>query len=140
MRSDIFEQAQALRASMDAAANVLTDEQAARAPMIFYPWSGDNVEYAVGDRLQYNGVLYKCLTAHTSQADWNPVDAPSLWAKVLIPEPGVIPEWEQPSSTNPYMTSDKVTHNGKTWQSLVDNNVWEPGATGSEGLWEEIVE
>lgn len=140
MRSDIFEQAQALRVSMDAAAGYLTDEQAARAPMIFYPWSGDNVEYAVGDRLQYNGVLYKCLTAHTSQADWNPVDAPSLWAKVLIPEPGVIPEWEQPSSTNPYMTGDKVTHNGKTWQSLVDNNVWEPGATGSEGLWEEIVE
>lgn len=88
----------------------------------------------------YNGVLYRCLTAHTSQATWNPADAPSLWAKVLIPNPDVIPAWEQPDSTNPYMLGDKVTHQGKTWQSLVDNNVWEPGATGTESLWKEIVE
>lgn len=140
MRTDILEQAKAIRASMDTAAAVLTDEQAAKAPMIFRAWSGDSVDYAVGDRHLYNGVLYKCLQAHTSQAAWNPVDAPSLWAKVLIPDPEVIPAWEQPDSTNPYMTGDKVTHNGKTWQSLVDNNVWEPGATGTESLWEEIVE
>lgn len=140
MRTDILEQAKAIRASMDTAAAVLTDEQAAKAPMIFRQWDGDGVDYAVGDRRLYNGVLYKCLTAHTSQAAWNPVDAPSLWAKVLIPDPEVIPAWEQPDSTNPYMTGDKVTHNGKTWQSLVDNNVWEPGATGTESLWEEIVE
>jgi hypothetical protein len=140
MRTDILEQAKAIRASMDVAAAVLTDEQAAKAPMIFRQWDGDGVDYAVGDRRLYNGVLYKCLTAHTSQTAWNPVDAPSLWAKVLIPDPEVIPAWEQPDSTYPYMTGDKVTHNGKTWQSLVDNNVWEPGATGTESLWEEIVE
>lgn len=29
---------------------------------------------------------------------------------------------------------DKVTHNGKTWQSTTDNNVWEPGVYG----WEEV--
>ena len=29
-------------------------------------------------------------------------------------------------------------HNGKTWESLVDNNVWEPGAVGTESLWKEI--
>lgn len=63
-----------------------------------------------------------------------PTDAVSLWAKILIPDPTVIPEWQQPESTNPYMKGDKVTHQGKTWQSTIDNNVWEPGIYG----WETI--
>lgn len=28
------------------------------------------------------------------------------------------------------LTGDKVAHNGKTWVSDVDNNVWEPGVYG----------
>jgi hypothetical protein len=52
--------------------------------------------------------------------------------QVLIPDPETIPEWVQPGSTNPYMKGDKVTHNGSTWVSLVDNNVWEPGVYGWE--------
>ena len=59
-----------------------------------------------------------------------PDAAPSLYAKVLIPDPDVIPEWEQPESTNPYTKGDKVTHNEKTWVSDVDNNSWEPGVYG----------
>ena len=35
MRTDILQQAQAIRASMDAAAIVLTDEQAAKAPRLY---------------------------------------------------------------------------------------------------------
>lgn len=140
MRNDILEQAQIIRQSMDAAASMLTDEQAASAPMIYRAWDGNGADYAVGDRVQYGGYVYKCLTAHTSQETWTPTDAPSMWAKVLIPAPGEIPEWEQPSSTNPYMKGDKVKHNGKTWESLVDNNVWEPGVTGTESLWAEVTE
>lgn len=49
-------------------------------------------------------------------------------------DPAVIPAWQQPDSTNPYMTGDKVTHGGKTWRSTCDNNVWEPGVYG----WEEV--
>lgn len=45
MRSDIMEQAQAIRKSMDAAASVLTDEQAASAPMIYRAWNGNGVDY-----------------------------------------------------------------------------------------------
>lgn len=63
-----------------------------------------------------------------------PTDAPSLFAKVLIPDENVVPAWEQPDSTNPYMVGDKVTHNGGTWVSVVDNNVWEPGTYG----WNEV--
>ena len=42
----------------------------------------------------YEGILYKCLQAHIPQAAWTPTAAPSLWAKVLIPDANVIPEWE----------------------------------------------
>ncbi|MGM9623448.1 MAG: carbohydrate-binding protein [Butyricicoccus porcorum] len=87
-------------------------------------------DYATGFKVQHNGTLYKCLQAHTSQPDWTPDAASSLWAKVLIPDSDTIPEWEQPDSTNPYMAGDTVTHNGKTWVSDIDNNVWEPGVYG----------
>ena len=118
--------------------NTLTDEEANGFSLLFEEWSPSGV-YKIGDRIRYNGVLYKCLTAHNAQQDWAPSAAPSLWAQILIdpaisgPQP-----WTQPSSTNPYMDGDRVTHNGKTWESQVDNNVWEPGTTGTESLWVEI--
>lgn len=126
--------AQKLRAAINGAGAMLTDEQALTVPIIFPAWRGAGISYAAGDRVMYGGVLYKCLQAHTSQSTWTPTDAPSLWAKVLIPTPGAIPEWEQPSSTNPYAKGDKVKHNGKTWISNLDGNVWEPGVYG----WTEV--
>ena len=125
-----LENAKALRSAMDGVGAVLTDEQAVTYKLLYPKWIGNGVSYVVGDRRQYDGALYKCLQAHTSQPDWTPTAAPSLWAKVLIPDPGTIPEWEQPDSTNPYSAGDKVTHNGKTWVSDIDNNVWEPGVYG----------
>lgn len=92
-----------------------------------------------GFRCQYNGVLYKVLQPHTIQETWTPDVSPSMYAKVLIPDETVITEWEQPDSTNPYKKGDKVTHNGKTWESLVDNNSWEPGVVGTESIWVEVV-
>ena len=91
----------------------------------------------MGDRVQYNGKLYKVLTGHISQPTWTPDEAASLFAEVLAGQDGTdIGEWVQPDSTNPYMKGDKVTHNGKTWISDVDNNVWAPGVYG----WSEMTE
>ena len=126
--------AQKLRAAINGAGAMLTDEQALTVPLIFPACSWDGVNYATGDRVMYSGVLYKCLQAHTSQSTWTPTDAPSLWTKVLIPTPGEIPDWEQPSSTNPYAKGDKVKHNGKTWVSDIDGNIWEPSVYG----WSEV--
>lgn len=106
------------------------DDNTALRMVEFYPEWATDTAYSAGYKVQYGGTLYKCLQAHTAQADWTPDAAPSLWAKVLIPDPDVIPEWEQPDSTNPYMTGDKVTHNSKTWVSDIDNNVWTPGVYG----------
>lgn len=107
----------------------LTDEQAAIIPNAWPVWTADWL-YEVGDRVSYGAYAYKCLQAHSSQANWNPVDAPSLWAKLLTQqsEEDDIPEWEQPSSTNPYMTGDKVVYNGVVYESLIDNNTWSPEA------------
>ena len=128
-------QARAYRQIIERAAESLTDEQALQAPMLFEHWQPDT-EYAVGKRLYHDGVLYTVLQAHTSQATWTPDVSPSLFARVLIPDPEVIPDWVQPDSTNPYMTGDKVRHNDKIWESTVDNNVWEPGVYG----WVEVEE
>lgn len=128
------EKAYALRKLIEQAAASLSDEDALTGVELFPRWNENGISYAVGDRVLYNGTLFKCLQVHTSQATWTPTDAPSLWTKVLIPDPEVIPDWEQPDSTNPYMKGDKVTHNGKTWQSDIDNNVWEPGVYG----WSEV--
>lgn len=115
-----------------------TDEQALAAPAIYPAWR-EGVAYVTGVRVLQNGVLYKVLQDHTSQTDWNPEAAPSLFAKVLIPDANVIYEWEPPSAENPYMTGDKVTHNGQTWVSLIDNNVWEPTEANAT-LWQVVTE
>lgn len=126
--------------SVQTAITYLSDEQALTVKDLYPSWSGNSVNYVVGDRVLYMDSLYKRLQAHASQDTWAPDTAPSLWAKILIPDPEVIPEWEQPDSTNGYSTGDKVKHNGKTWESLVDNNVWEPGVEGTEGQWREVTE
>lgn len=120
------------------AAETFTDEQALKVPTLYENWNGEGLSYCAGKRLRFNGVLYKVLSDHTSQPDWTPEAAPSLFAKVLVEDPNAIVEWEQPGSTNGYMTGNKVTHNGVTYESLVDNNVWEPGAAGTETLWKVV--
>lgn len=129
------EKAIRLREIIELAMNAakLEDSVAIEGTPLFAVWKVD-IHYIIGDRVQYKDVLYKVLTEHTSQETWTPDASPSLFAKVLIPDENVIPEWEQPDSTNPYMKGDKVTYNGKTYESIIDNNVWAPDAYG----WSEI--
>lgn len=139
----LIEKVRELRALIEKAMTAtasLTEAEAISATCLYPKWSGNGVAYAKGQRVQYENTLYTVLQNHTSQAGWKPTAAPSLFAKVLIPDPSVVPEWEQPDSTNPYMKGDKVKHNGKVWVSLVDNNVWEPGVTGTAALWQEAIE
>lgn len=123
------ERAHQLRSAIEVAAESFDDSTALEYPELVQPWQ-PGADYAADQRANYAGTLYKCLQDHTAQANWTPTAAPSLWAKVLIPDETVIPAWEQPDSTNPYSKGDKVTHNGVTWASDVDNNVWEPGVYG----------
>ena len=92
-------------------------------------------------RVLLYGNLYKCLQTHVAEADWVPTIAPSLWARILPGQAGsgqTVGEWQQPGSTNGYMTGERVTHNGHLWESTADNNVWEPGAVGAP--WTDLGE
>ena len=118
-------------------AETLSDAQALQVPMLFDDFDGNGVAYKVGKRIMFEGVLYKVIQAHTSQAEWTPIAAPSLFAKVINETiDGSIPEFEQPDSTNPYMKGDKVIFNGKVYESLIDNNVYSPEAYPAG--WKEV--
>ena len=123
----LIELARKLRPYIEKAAISLSDEDALEAFNLFPYWE-TSTTYKVDDRVRYEEYLYKCLQAHTSQDAWTPLAAPSLWAKVLIPDENVIPEWEQPNSTNGYKIGDKVLFNGKVYESVINNNVWSPSA------------
>lgn len=200
--SDIVARARELRRTIEGLAEGhLTDAEGLENVELF-PWYEVGVDYAVGDRFQYDGELYKVLQAHTSQQSWVPgtgteslyirvddihagtADDPipyngnmelvenlyytqdgvlyrctrstgtavyntlselvGLYVEVVTsgteepeePTGGEVAEWVQPDSTNPYMIGDRVLHNGNTWESTVDNNVWEPGVYG----WEQVTE
>lgn len=123
------EKAHLLRRLIVKSSASLTDEEALTGVELFPHWS-DESDYNVGDRVSYNGTLYKCLTDHTSQTTWTPTDSPSLW--VRVDDPSIeYPEWVQPvGSTDAYPKDAKVSHNGKHWISDIDGNVWEPGVYG----------
>ena len=129
----LIELAHHLRPYIEKAAQSLNDADALKAVQLYPAWAvGENYEPEM--RVRWAGKLWRVLQAHTSQETWTPDTAPSLFAEVLIPDPDVIPEWKQPDSTNPYAKGDKVKHAGKTWESLIDGNVWEPGVYG----WTEV--
>lgn len=123
------EKAYQLRKIIEKAVISLTDDDALEAVALYPEWDGGLFVYEVGDRVRYNGELYKVLQHHTSQTDWNPEAAPSLFARVLTGEtPDDIRDWEQPDSTNPYMIGDRVRFEGKIYESVIDNNIWSPAA------------
>ena len=110
-----------------------TDEEALDNIVAFPKWEVGK-EYEKDFRLRYNNVLYKVLQNHTSQADWTPDIAVSLYVRVSIEE---WPEWIQPTGAHDaYNIGDKVSHNEKHWVSLIDANVYEPSESVPT-LWEK---
>lgn len=107
-----------------------TDEQALTHIGFFPEWK--QKPWAVGDRCQDEGILYKCIQAHdaTPQPTWRPKDTPNLWTRV--DDPSIEwPAWVQPTgSTDAYMKNAKVSHNGHHWMSDIDYNPYEPGVYG----------
>ena len=89
MRTDILQQAQTIRASMDAAAIVLTDEQAVKVPRLYPTWAA-GLSVKAGDRIYYSATdrLYKVVTDHTTQADWTPDAVPALYTVIDVAHAG----------------------------------------------------
>lgn len=121
------EQARKLRKFLEKMSINATDEEALDNILAFPKWEVGK-EYVKDERIRYENVLYKVLQGHTSQADWTPDVAVSLYVRVSIEE---YPDWIQPTgSHDAYQKGDKVTHKEKHWVSDVDNNTWEPSVYG----------
>lgn len=125
--------ARRLRKMIEKTSVNLTDSEAYDVAELFPMWKTDTA-YQTGDRVQYESKLYKCLQAHTSQADWIPSTAVSLWVEVSDPSIEW-PEWKQPAGAqDAYAKGSKVSYSEQHWISDVDNNVWMPGVYG----WTEV--
>ena len=121
--------AKQLRQLIEQLAVTLDDETALTGVELFPAWVVGKA-YAVSDRAQHSGTLYKCVQAHTSQADWAPEATPALWVVVSIEE---YPEWVQPTGAHDaYNTGDKVSYNGKHYVCTIDANTYAPDVYGWE--------
>ena len=129
------EKAIALRALIEKAAISLSDEDALGGVELFPAWAADTA-YELGVRIRYDGKLYRCEQAHTSQAGWEPPFVPALWTEVA--KPGEIPVWRQPTGAqDAYNKGDKVHYpdkDGPVYVSIVDANTWPPDVYG----WKEV--
>lgn len=123
----------ALRAYIEKAALSLTDEDALDAVELYPAWK-PGTAYTVDERIRHEGILYRCVQAHTSQTGWEPPVVPALWTVVSLDE---WPEWVQPTGAqDAYRIGDKVSHNNKHWICTSDYNVYEPGVFG----WDEVTD
>ena len=91
--------ARKLRKAIEKTAVTLSDSEAYDVAELFPMWKVDTA-YQTGDRVQYDGKLYKCLQGHTSQEDWIPSTAVSLWVEVAEPGQGDTPDNPIPYNNN----------------------------------------
>lgn len=125
--------AEQFRKALQMFAASLTDEQAMEVATVYDPWTAGK-PYAVGDFVTYgeNSVgdpqLYKVVQAHTSQTDWAPDAAASLFVAIGLDDTGY-PIWAQPTGAHDaYNKGDIVNYNGTLYQSTIDGNAYAPDA------------
>lgn len=63
------------------------DQMAARGIGLYPEWK-EGLNVAVGDRLQYEGKLYKVIQAHTTQEGWTPDITASLFEVIDVEHAG----------------------------------------------------
>lgn len=109
--------------------------------------SGAHDAYNAGGIVDYQGTLYRSLIDGNV---WAPDVYPAGWEVYATtePEPGPEPEpetpaeypaWVQPTGAHDaYGVGDRVTYQGKVYESTVASNVWSP-AEYPQG-WREITE
>lgn len=103
----------------------LSDEDALNVAALFPTWAskiGQQVD--PGERLWYDGKLYRVVQHHTISEEWTPSETPALFTEISINE---WPDWVQPTGAqDAYNIGDKVTFEGVHYVSLIDGNVWSP--------------
>ena len=111
--------AKQLRQLIEQLAVTLDDETALTGVELFPIWTIDRA-YAVGDKVQHNGKLWRCIQAHTSQTGWEPENAASLWMEICESHAGTL-EDPIPYNGNMALESGKYyMQDGKIYRCIRD--------------------
>ena len=111
--------AKQLRQLIEQLAVTLDDETALTGVELFPIWTIDRA-YAVGDKVQRNSKLWRCIQAHTSQIGWEPENVASLWTEICESHAGTL-EDPIPYSGNMALESGKYySQDGKVYRCTRD--------------------
>lgn len=126
-----LQRAEQIRKALQLLAAALSEEEAMEVATVYDKWAVGRA-YKVDEYVTYgeNTVgdpqLYRCIQAHTSQADWTPDVAVSLFVAIGLDEAGY-PVWSQPTGAHDaYNTGDIVDYQGTLYISTIDGNIWAP--------------
>ena len=130
--------AEQMRRALQMFAASLVEEDALIIASVYPEWDGNRKSYKTGEWVKYgedvmgDARLYQVLQDHTSQPQWTPDTATSLYKRVGVSADGT-PKWVQPvGATDAYAKGDIVEYNGKKYISTIDANVWAPDVYGWE--------
>lgn len=100
---------------------------------LFDVFDPDGHAYSVGDVASYDGVLYRVVQAHKSQADWTPDKVPALFKVHRTPE---MTEWVAGIAVK---AGERFGYGGATWEVVQGHTTqkgWEPDRVPS--LWKKV--
>lgn len=130
--------AEEMRKALQMFAASLSEDNALIIASVYPEWDGNRKAYKTGEWVKYgeddmgDARLYQVLQDHTSQPEWTPDVANSLYKRVGVSADGT-PKWVQPIGANDaYAKGDIVEYNGTKYISTIDANVWAPDVYGWE--------
>lgn len=89
-------------------------------------------DVTVGDKRWYKKIEYIVTKEHTTQSNWNPERATTLWEVYEKPS-NEMPRWKQPTGAhNAYAKDATVLYNGKEYKSIINANTYAPDVYGWE--------
>ena len=94
----LIEKARVLRTLIEKAVQSLDDKDALECVCLYEKWDGNGKEYIEGKKLRHNGKLWRVKQTHTSQPDWIPGVAASLFDEI--------------NETNAGTSDDPIPYNG----------------------------
>lgn len=104
-------------------ARLTADDATALSGKELYPvWESD-IAVKVGDRYQYGDKLYKCKSAHTTEAHYTPDIIPALWDVIDVEHAGTL---EDPIPYDPNMVvygGKYYTYDGIVYKCIRDSGI-----------------
>ena len=110
--------------AMESAAE-MDDVSASALPELFPRLTQDGSLVPAGTRINWNGILRKAAVDLWDTEENNPDNAPTLWEEIYYTDGyRVIPEVI--TVTTMFSKGEKGLWKGSVYESLQDNNVWNP--------------